>query len=81
MKMELEFIQVNLDGRSGTFDHFHPHRPGCGAGFLRQLGIVENNLTVRTVKSISERRKLQQIFTEGNGPFWAEQFINAEKQQ
>jgi len=28
MKVELEFIQVNLKGRSRSFDHFYPHGPG-----------------------------------------------------
>ena len=27
MKMELEFIQVNMNGRSRTLDHFHPPAP------------------------------------------------------
>jgi len=34
MKKELEFIQVNLDGRSRTLDHFYPPGPGCKPGFF-----------------------------------------------
>jgi hypothetical protein len=41
MKMELEFIQVNLEGRPGTFYHFCPHAPGQNPGFFLDLGIFQ----------------------------------------
>jgi hypothetical protein len=38
--MELEFLQINLDGRSRTFGHFYPR----ALEFFRGQGKSENNL-------------------------------------
>ncbi len=34
MQMELEFIQVNLEGRLRISNHFYPHGPGGNPGFF-----------------------------------------------
>ena len=38
--MELEFIQVNLDGRSRNLDDFILPDPAYNAGFFRGLAVV-----------------------------------------
>jgi hypothetical protein len=40
MKVELEFIQVNLEGRVRISNHFYPCGPGCKPNFFRGLGVV-----------------------------------------
>jgi hypothetical protein len=40
LKMEHEFIKVNLDRRSRISDHFNPHGPGCNPNYFRGLGVV-----------------------------------------
>jgi len=35
VKMELEFVEVNSDGRSRTLDHFHPPAPVITQGFFK----------------------------------------------
>ncbi len=34
-KMELEFVEVNPDGRSRTLDHFHSPPPVVTQGFFK----------------------------------------------
>ena len=55
--MELEFIEVNLEGRSRTFNHFYPHGPGCNPGFFQWVRdsskIISRFWTVYTVRIIA----------------------------
>jgi hypothetical protein len=56
MKMEFEFIQVNLNGMFRIFHHFSPTGSDYESGFFSGLGRnVKNNMTVRTVIFTSER--------------------------
>ena len=57
LKMELEFVEVNPDGRSRTLDHFSfPRPPLVTLGFSKDFQQSENNRTVLTMHYISQRR-------------------------
>ncbi len=47
MKMKLEFIQVNPDGRSRILNHFYPRTSLVGGYFSDGQDLARNNLTVR----------------------------------
>lgn len=48
--MELEFVQVNLEERFGTFDHCYPHEPCCLASdFFEGYGCPQKMSRCRTV--------------------------------
>jgi len=40
VKMELEFIQVNLNGGFRTLDHFSPTEADCKSGFFSGLELI-----------------------------------------